>query len=83
MFSSYGFDAKRDIAGIVSARWGHAYVVSPPGFYYGKHGQPVPSDVIRKPHGRIAFGHSELTVAQLWNTAVEEGTRAAEDILNG
>ena len=41
MFSPYGFDAKRDIAGIVSNRWGHAYVVSPPGFYYGKHGEPA------------------------------------------
>ena len=82
MFSEYGFDAKRDIAGIVSNRWGHAYVVSPPGFYYGKHGEPAPSDVIRKPFGRIAFGHSELTGAQLWTTAAEEGARAASQILD-
>ena len=82
MFSPYGFDAKRDIAGIVSNRWGHAYVVSPPGFYYGKHGEPAPSDVIREPFGRIAFGHSELTGAQLWTTAAEEGARAASQILD-
>ena len=82
MFSPYGFDAKRDIAGIVSNRWGHAYVVSPPGFYYGKHGEPSASDVIREPHGRIAFGHSELTGAQLWGTAAEEGARAASQILD-
>ena len=82
MFSSYGFDAKRDIAGIVSNRWGHAYVVSPPGFYYGKHGHKSASDIIREPHGRIAFAHSELTGAQLWTTAAEEGERAAKQILD-
>lgn len=82
MLSPYGFDAKRDIAGIVSNRWGHAYVVSPPGFYYGKHGHDAPSDVIRETSGRIAFGHSELTGAQLWTTAAEEGERAAKQVLN-
>lgn len=82
MFASYGFDAKRDIAGIVSNRWGHAYVVSPPGFYYGKDGRKSASDIIREPHGRIAFGHSELTGAQLWTTAAEEGERAAKQILD-
>lgn len=82
MFASYGFDAKRDIAGIVSNRWGHAYVVSPPGFYFGKDGRKSASDIIREPHGRIAFGHSELTGAQLWTTAAEEGERAAKQILD-
>lgn len=82
MFSPYGFDAKRDIAGIISNRWGHAYVVSPPGFYYGRDGQPAAHEVIRKPFARIAFGHSELTGAQLWTTAAEEGERAAKQILD-
>ena len=81
MFSSHGFDAKRDIAGIVANRQGHAYVVTPPGFYYGKDGNPPPSDVIRERHGRIAFGHSELQGAQLWIGAAEEGERAALQIL--
>ena len=34
MFSASGFDAARDIAGIVLNRWGHAYV-SPGGFFFG------------------------------------------------
>ena len=33
MFSPYGFDAARDIAGIVLNRWGHAYVSPQPGFF--------------------------------------------------
>ena len=27
MFGAYGFDPKRDIAGVITNRWGHAYVV--------------------------------------------------------
>jgi len=81
MFAASGFDAKRDIAGIVANRWGHAYVVCGPGFYYGKNGKPAPSDVIRRRYGRIAFGHAELAGAQLMQPALEEGERAARQIL--
>jgi len=41
MLSGVGFDAKRDIAGIVLNRWGHARVIQPPGFYYGVNGKPM------------------------------------------
>lgn len=81
LFGDYGFDAGRDIAAIVANRWGHAYVVSPPGFYFGRGGRPAPSDVIREPVGSVSFGHSELTGAQLWQTAAEEGQRAARQAL--
>ena len=36
MFGPAGFDADRDIAGITLNRHGHAYVVTPPGFFFGK-----------------------------------------------
>jgi spermidine dehydrogenase len=81
MFGDYGFDAGRDIAGIITNRWGHAYVVSPPGFYFGRNGRPAPCDVIREPVDNISFGHSELTGAQLWQTAASEGQRAARQAL--
>ncbi len=81
MFGDHGFDAKRDIAGIISNRWGHAYVVDPPGFFYGKDGKPAPKDVLRKRYSRIAFAHSELSGQQMWETAAEEGERAAQQIL--
>ena len=82
MFSAYGFDAKRDIAGIVANRHGHAYGVSGPGFYFGNQGREAPSDVIRRGFGRVRFGHSELTGHQLWTTAAEEGERAALQLLD-
>lgn len=81
MFASAGFDAARDIAGITTNRWGHAYVVDPPGFFYGKDGQPAPKDVIRQRFNRMAFAHAELTGAQMWETAADEGERAAHQIL--
>ena len=83
LFGASGFDAKRDIAGIILNRWGHAYVIQPPGFYFGLDGKPAAKDIIRNStHGRIAFGHSELTGTQNWQTAVGEGQRAVEQILS-
>lgn len=81
MFGGAGFDADRDIAGITVNRQGHAFVVTPPGFFFGKNGDPAPSDVIREPHGRIAFAHSELLGYQMWEGAVHEGERAAQQVL--
>lgn len=80
MFGPYGFDDKRDIAGIVTNRQGHAYFVGPPGFFFGKDGKKAPKDVLQAPFHRIAFGHSELAGAQMWETAVAEGERAARQI---
>ena len=81
MFGDYGFDADRDIAGIISNRWGHAYIVDPPGFFFGKDGKPAPKEILRQRFHRLTFGHSELSGAQMWETAAEEGARAARQIL--
>jgi len=81
MFGDYGFDPRRDIAGIIANRWGHAYVAAQPGFFFGRNGQPAPRDVVRKGYGRVRFGHSELTGYQLWTTACSEGKRAAQEAL--
>jgi spermidine dehydrogenase len=81
MFGDYGFDAHRDIAGIITNRWGHAYIVDPPGFFFGKDGQPAAKEVINKRFNRLSFGHSELSGAQMWETAAGEGERAAQQIL--
>ena len=81
MLSSQGFDARADIAGVILNRWGHAYVDPYPGFYFGRGGKPAPRDIVRNPFGRIAFGHSELRGHQYWNGGVEEGRRAAEQVL--
>jgi spermidine dehydrogenase len=81
MLGMAGFDPQRDIAGIVLNRWGHAYVYATPGFFYGTHGKPAPSTVLRQPLGNLAFGHSELAGLQSAPPAVAEGNRAAMQAL--
>jgi spermidine dehydrogenase len=81
MFAPFGFDAARDIAGIVINRQGHAYVVDPPGFFFGTGGKPAAKDVLQTRFDRLALAHSELTGAQMWETAAEQGQRAARQVL--
>jgi spermidine dehydrogenase len=81
MFGDAGFDAKRDIAGIVINRWGHAYIAPQPGFYFGAPGRPAPLEIIRERYGRIAFGHSELSGRQSWGRAAQESRRALKQVL--
>ena len=80
LFGDAGFNPKKDIAGIILNRWGHAYINPQPGFYFRPDGKPAPRDVIRKRFGRIAFGHSELVGHQYWLGAIGEGRRAAEQL---
>lgn len=82
LFSSVGFDARRDIAGIILNRWGHARLVQPPGFYYGHDGRPPAREVIARGYGRIAIGHSELNGHQSATGAMAQGRRAAEQALS-
>jgi spermidine dehydrogenase len=81
LFGRAGFDPVKDIAGLVLNRWGHAYVAPGPGFYFGVDGAPAARDVVRQPHGRIGFGHSELRGNQHWGPAAAEGARAMREVL--
>jgi spermidine dehydrogenase len=81
LFGASGFDPKRDVAGIVLNRWGHAYCNAGPGFYTPKNGKPTPADLLRQPWGRVTFGHSELNGNQHWPIAAAEGHRAAQQVL--
>jgi spermidine dehydrogenase len=81
-FSRSGLDPRRDIAGIVLNRWGHALLAPQPGFFFGKDGKPAPRDLLRaKPFGRIAFAHTDLGGASSHVFAIREAQRAAEQIL--
>ena len=81
LFGSAGFDPRKDIAGIILNRWGHAYLDPQPGFYFGRDGKPAPRDVVRKRYARIAFAHSEMDGHQNWTGAVMEGRRATDQLL--
>jgi spermidine dehydrogenase len=81
LFSQAGFNPRRDIAGVILNRWGHARVVQSPGFYYGRDGRPAARDVVMKGFGRIAIGHSELNGHQSATGAMAQGKRAVEQVL--
>lgn len=84
MFASGGFDAQRDIAGIILNRWGHAYLSPQPGFFFGKNGKPAPREVLRKaPFGRIAFANTDLAGAMDHRFSILEAERAVRQISEG
>lgn len=78
LFASAGFDARRDIAGIILNRWGHAFNVPQPGFYFGGGDGKGLAAPIREGYGRVFFGHSELGTRMNYRNAIGEGGRAGE-----
>ena len=82
LFSKSGFDPRRDIAGIILNRWGHAYLAPQPGFFFGKNGEKAPGEVIRNgPYGRIAFANSDLSGIMDHRMSIIEAQRAVKQIL--
>jgi spermidine dehydrogenase len=83
MFSPYGFDARRDIAGIILNRWGHAYLSPQPGFFFGSNGRPAPREILRSsPFGRIAFANTDLAGAMDHRFSILEAQRAVGQLLD-
>ncbi len=83
MFARAGFDAKRDIAGIILNRWGHAYVNPQPGFFFGRDGQPAPREILRRaPFGRIAFANTDLAGLADHRHSIMEARRAVSQLLD-
>ena len=83
MFGPSGFDARRDIAGIVLNRFGHAFINPQPGFFFGLSGKPAPREALRDgPFGRIAFSHCDLAGAMDHRNAFIESRRAVDQLLD-
>jgi spermidine dehydrogenase len=83
MFAGSGFEAQRDIAGIILNRWGHAYLSPQPGFFFGQNGQPAPRQVLRAaPFGRIAFANTDLAGAMDHRYSILEAQRAVNQLLD-
>ena len=83
MFGGHGFDGRRDIAGIILNRWGHAYLTPQPGFFFGKDGKPAPAELMRRhPFGRIAFANSDLSGIMDHRASITEAHRAVQQVLS-
>ena len=76
MFAAGGFDARRDIAGIVLNRWGHAFVTPPPGFYFAPQRQIAAADLPKHPMDRIAW-----VPGADWAGSADAGRVAVEQLL--
>jgi spermidine dehydrogenase len=82
MFSRWGFDARRDIAGIILNRWGHAYLCAQPGFFFGLNGRPAAREILRQaPFGRVAFANSDLSGIMDHRASISEAQRAVLQLL--
>src|SRR5437660_8163805 len=82
MFAPSGFDAQRDIAGIILNRWGHAYLSPQPGFFFDRDGRPAPREVLRnETFGRIAFANTDLAGAMDHRYSILEARRAVRQLL--
>lgn len=82
MFGRAGFDARRDLAGIILNRWGHAYLSPQPGFFFGIDGRPAPGETLRAtPVGRIAFANSDVTGIMDHRTSILEAHRAVRQVV--
>jgi spermidine dehydrogenase len=83
MFSRQGFDGRRDIAGIILNRWGHAYLAPQPGFFFGRDGKPGPAELMRHhPFARIAFANSDLSGIMDHRASITEAHRAVQQVVS-
>ena len=83
MFAPAGFDARRDIAGIILDRWGHAYLNPQPGFFFGKQAEAPPRQILRAaPFGRIAFANTDLAGIMDHRCSILEAHRAVMQLLD-
>jgi spermidine dehydrogenase len=83
MFSAAGFEVKRDFAGLILNRWGHAYLSPQPGFFFGSNGKAAPRDVLRSaPFGRVAFANTDLAGAMDHRYSILEARRAVSQLFD-
>ncbi len=85
MFGPSGFDARRDVAGIIRNRWGHAYGSPQPGFFFGVDASASRATFWRRnaSFGRIAFANTDLSGDPNHQTSIAEAERAAGQLLDG
>jgi len=82
MFAGAGFDAQRDIAGIILEPLGACYLSPQPGFFFGRDGSPHARDPEKRAIRRIAFANTDLAGAMDHRYSILEAKRAVEQLLD-
>jgi len=78
-----GFDAQRDVAGIIINRWGHAYASGSNELYDPdySHRMDAPWVVGRQQFGRITISNSDAAGVSLTNAAWQQSHRAVNELI--
>jgi spermidine dehydrogenase len=84
MFGASRFDAKRESPESLSTGGVMPTPARSRGFFFGKDGKPAFRDILRNSSfGKIAFANTDLSGDPSHVTAIEEGERAAGQLLDG
>ena len=78
-----GFDAKRDVAGIIINRWSHGYASGSNELYDRdySHCLDAPWVIARKQFGRITISNSDAAAVSLTNAAWQQSHRCVQEII--
>jgi spermidine dehydrogenase len=78
-----GFDAKRDVGGIIINRWSHGYATGSNELYDPdySHRMDAPWVVARRQFGRITISNSDAAAVSLTNAAWQQSHRAVNEII--
>ncbi len=82
LFAGTSFDVRRDIVGLTINRWPHGYTrqyntLFDPDYEDGRY----PHEIARRRFGNIAIANADASYVALCNTAIDEGLRAASELL--
>ena len=83
MLGPGGFDAQRDVAGIIINRWSHAYAPGSNELYDPdwSHRMDAPWVVGRQQFGRITISNSDAAFVSLTNAAWQQSHRCVQELV--
>ncbi|MBS0581519.1 MAG: NAD(P)-binding protein [Proteobacteria bacterium] len=82
MLGPYGFDARRDIAGITVNRWGHGYSYMYSSVFdeFLDRGEQPPHERARMPYGNIAIANCDAAARDSTPDAIDQARRAVGEL---
>ncbi len=82
MLGPYGFDARRDIAGITLNRWGHGYSYMYSSVFdeFIDRGEQPPHERARMPYGNIAIANCDAAARDTTPDSIDQARRAVSEL---
>ena len=82
MLGPYGFDARRDIAGITLNRWGHGYSYMYSSVFdeFLDRGEQPPHERARMPYGNIAIANCDAAARDTTPDSIDQARRAVSEL---